>query len=424
MNQLVQGLVAAVALAALSPGSQGASSETVLFNFGLSTNKAVGSLPYSPVIFDAKGNLYGTTSSGGKYGNGTVFKLTPPTAGGTAWTQTLLYSFNIKANGSYPTSGLVMDAAGDLYGTTQDGGTYGFGTAFKLTPPNSGTTWTETTIAVFNGNNGQSPTNAAMILDSKGNLYGTTDGGGASGQGTVFELTPPGSGSLWAHTVLCSFKGSNGGNPAARLTFDHSGNLYGTAQSGGGVNAFGVVFKLTKPAPGKTTWTESVIATFTGAGGNGGNPMAGVVFDNAGNLYGTTVYGGGAPNPNLSGGLGVVYKLAPPTATTHSWTPSILLNLGGSYGENPSSDPVFDKQGNLYITTAGGGASNGGTVVKLTRPASASGSWTPTLLYSFAYAKGENPAAGMIFDSKFSALYGTTCCGGKNEEGVVYKLTP
>jgi hypothetical protein len=120
----------------------------------------------------------------------------------------------------------------------------------------------------------------------------------------------------------------------------------------------------------------------------------------------------------------VVYKLTPPSPSVPVWSPSILLSLGGSYGENPTSDLVFDKQGNLYATTAGGGASNGGTVLKLTKPASGSVTWTPTVLYSFTGTKGENPAAGMIFDSKFSALYGTTCCGGKNGEGVAFKFTP
>jgi uncharacterized repeat protein (TIGR03803 family) len=301
------------------------------------------------------------------------------------------------------------------------GGPYYFGTAYKLTPPTSGTTWTETTIFPFNGKNGQSPTNAAMILDSKGNLYGTTESGGAFGDGAVFELSPPRSGAIWTETLLCSFKGSNGEGPAAKLTFDSNGNLYGTTQYGGAGDD-GVVFKLTKPALGKTAWTESVIATFTGSGGNGANPMAGVVFDNAGNLYGTTQYGGGGPSVSI--GNGVVYKLAPPKLPTSSWTPSILLNLGGSYGASSGADPVFDKQGNLYVTTESGGTSEGGTVVKLTKPTSASGSWTPAVLYNFTSAKGANPAAGMIFDSKFSNLYGTTSTGGKNEEGVVFKLTP
>jgi uncharacterized repeat protein (TIGR03803 family) len=257
-------------------------------------------------------------------------------------------------------------------------------------------------------------------------LYGTTEAGGngtldGRGDGLVFKLTPPKSGSRWTETVLCAFNATNGEGPAAKLTFDPNGNLYGTTQYGGASND-GVVFKLTKPAPGKTAWTESVIASFTGSGGNGANPVAGVAFDNAGNLYGTTQYGGGGPSVSI--GSGVVYKLAPPNASTNSWTPSILLNLGGSYGANSGADPVFDKQGNLYITTEGGGTSEGGTVVKLAKPASAAGSWTPTVLYNFTPATGANPAAGVIFDSKFASLYGTTATGGKNSEGVAYKLTP
>jgi uncharacterized repeat protein (TIGR03803 family) len=429
VKHLFQGLVAALPLAALSPASHGASTETVLVNFGPSGDKTIGASPYSPLIFDPHGNLYGTTASGGKYSQGTVFKLTPPAAGGTAWTQTAIFSFNGTTNGGYPTSGLVMDAKGNLYGTTQGGGAYLDGVAYKLTPPTTGTSWVESVIAVFDGSNGNAPTNAAMIFDSKGNLYGTTEAGGngtldGRGYGVVFELAPPTTGSRWTESVLCRFTATNGEGPAAKLTFDPDGNLYGTTQYGGAGPSpgYGVVFKLTKPPLGKTAWTESVIATFTGADGNGANPIAGVVFDNTGNLYGTTQYGGGGPS--VSGGNGVVFMLSPPNASTKSWTPSVLLNLGGSYGVNSAADPVFDKQGNIYVTTEGGGASNSGTVVKLTKPTSASGTWTPTVLYNFTYAKGQNPAAGLIFDTKFANLFGTTSSGGKNAEGVAFKLTP
>ena len=404
-------LIVATCLASGAAHAVTAWTEKVLANLGPYSSKAVGSLPYSPLIMDAKGNLYGTTSAGGKYGHGTVFTLTPPSAGTTAWKDTVIFSFNGTINGNYPTSGLVMDAMGNLYGTTQMGGPDGFGVAFRLTPPASGTTWTETTILRFNGKNGQSPTNSAMILDSQGNLYGTTESGGTSGHGTVFELSSKASGT-WTETLLCSFTGTNGEGPAARLTFDTKGNLYGTTQYGGSSGTgYGVVFKLTKPAAGKKAWTESVIATFTGTGGNGANPLAGVVFDNSGNLYGTTQYGGGEPGVSI--GNGVVYKLAPPNAGTQSWTPSVLLNLNETSGINSGADPVFDKQGNLYVTTAGGGTSDGGTVIKLTKPASASGNWTPTVLHSFSAATGQNPAAGAIFDAKLLTLYGTTATGGK-----------
>jgi len=429
MKSVYRGLVIAATVLALASANAHAvvtPTETVLVNFGPSISKTVGSLPYSPLIFDPKGNIYGTTSSGGQYDQGTVFKLTPPAAGKTAWTPMVLFSFNGTTNGGYPTSGLVMDAAGNLYGTTQTGGAYEDGLAYKLSPPKSGTTWAETVIAVFDGKNGNSPTNAAMIFDANGNLYGTTEAGGngtldGRGYGLVFKLTPPISGGRWTETALCLFNMTDGEGPAAKLTFDQNGNLYGTTQYGGASND-GVVFKLTKPALGKTAWTESVLVSFTGPDGNGANPMAGVIFDNNGNLYGTTQYGGGGPA--LSGGPGVVYMLAPPNASTSSWTPSVLLSLGPSYGMNPASDPVFDKQGNLYVTTEGGGTSNGGTALELTKPASAAGAWTPTVLYNFAYAKGENPTAGVIFDSKFGSLYGTAPAGGKNEEGVVFKLTP
>jgi uncharacterized repeat protein (TIGR03803 family) len=275
--------------------------EKVLFNF----NTTSGEFPQAGLIFDASGNLYGTTSHGGSSsttgacpygvsitGCGTVFELKRKPGGG--WTEKVLYNFNHAGTEAFnPIAGLIFDASGNLYGTTLYGGTHGYGTVFELTPT-AGGTWTETTLHSFNhdGSDGFYPATGGLIFDASGNLYGTTGNGGhgANPQGTVFELTP-GTGGVWTETVLHNFqRGDTDGWAAgdSSLIFDASGNLYGTTELGGASNK-GIVFKLS-PAGGGT-WTETLLHQF-GALPDGEGPLAGVVFDTAGNLYGTTGNGG------------------------------------------------------------------------------------------------------------------------------------
>jgi uncharacterized repeat protein (TIGR03803 family) len=239
---------------------------------------------------DSSGNLYGTTDSGGEYAWGTVYKLTPKSSGG--WTQSVLYSFKGGTDGQFPTGGVVFDTLGNLYGTTQYGGnkSCSCGTVFKLAL-NSHGGWTKSTLHRFNGNiDGASPA-AALIFDSAGNLYGTTATGLQKSNvfGTVFELTPN-SGGSWTEKVLFAFPndGSGGEAPEAALVFDPGGNLYGTAYVGG-AHQQGVVFKLTPSSQG--AWTESVLYSFAG-GADGAWPYSPLIFDSAGNLYGTTEMGG------------------------------------------------------------------------------------------------------------------------------------
>jgi uncharacterized repeat protein (TIGR03803 family) len=259
-------------------------SETVLHGFCLSTD---GLLPYAGLIADASGNLYGTTSQGGGSANcvggvggcGTVF-VVPPSG-----SETVLHSFTDSGDAAYPDAGLIADASGNLYGTTNSGGAYGAGTVFKLTPSGS-----ETVLYSFINTSGALPGKAGLIADASGNLYGTTNSGGAYSYGTVFKLTPSGS-----ETVLYSFTGgSDGRGPEAGLIFDASGNLYGTTFSGG-AHGYGTVFKLTPSG------SETVLHSFTGS--DGAYPAAGLIADAAGNLYGTTVEGGVSD-------LGTVFKLS------------------------------------------------------------------------------------------------------------------
>jgi len=375
----------------------------VLYNFSGGTSD--GEEPYSGVVRDAKGNSYGTTALGGANGFGTVFKLS------ATGKETVLYSFRGGTDGAYPYAGLVRDKLGNLYGTTTGGGQADNGTVFKLVLGSNGK-WTETVLHRFAGystGDGSVPT-AALILHA-GNLYGTTNKGGIpkSGppnNGTVYKLSP-GSNGKWTETVLYSFslEGGDGFNPYAGLVLDGAGNLYGTTTDGGSDDS-GTVFKL------DTAGLETVLHSFAGTGGDGATPYAGLVFDAAGNLYGTTSAGGGAS------GLGTVFKI------DTNGTETVLHEFTGGDGASPYAGLIFDAGGNLYGTTTSGGASNDGTVFKLA-PGSNS-IWTESVLHSFAgnpKDDGGSPFAGLFRDA-MGNLYGTTEAGGKYGccKGVVFQI--
>jgi uncharacterized repeat protein (TIGR03803 family) len=250
-----------------------------------------GAFPQGGVIKGADGTLYGTTSEGGGNGDGVVFNLKPPPNASSyvlqGWNETILYSFNGAPDGSIPGYGdLAFDHAGNLYGTTQSGGAYGQGSVFQLTPFNGG--WTESVIYSFSGSADGGTPYAGVILDKAGNLYGTTSAGGQGGNGTVFELMPSGSG--WTEIVLHSFQDpSQGTVPYGGLIFDASGNLYGTTQFGGLGNFTGSVFEL---SPSNGGWTFSVLHLFDFSKGEGVSPISSVTMDANGDLYGTTLGGG------------------------------------------------------------------------------------------------------------------------------------
>ena len=318
-----RGIAIILAVLSLAGSALAAPVETVLYRF---TGGSDGIEPLAGLIADEEGALYGTTQFGGGTGNGgigfgTVFKLTPPAKGQTAWKETVLYRFTGGSpggcDGSEPLAGLIADKEGALYGTTQFGGGTGInsgitcggncGTVFKLTPPAKGqTTWKETVLYRFTGGSDGIEPLAGLIADEEGALYGTTQFGGGTGNGgigfgTVFKLTPPAKGqTAWKETVLYRFTGgspggSDGDEPRAGLLADKEGALYGTTQSGGGtINCngnCGTVFKLTPPAKGQTAWKETVLYRFTG-GSDGFEPLAGLIADEEGALYGTTQSGG------------------------------------------------------------------------------------------------------------------------------------
>lgn len=365
----------------LMPKAGGGWMEKALHTF--SDNGQDGYIPTGGLISDAAGNLYGTTEGGGTsacngsfgVGCGTVFEL-KHTAGGN-WEETVLYSFkNRGGDGYYPYTGLVLDGSGNLYGTTSDGGAYGYyGTVFQLTPKADGS-WAETVLHSFgaNGSDGTLPY-GGMVLDADGNLYGTTFYGGVYGRGTVFELAPIVGGG-WTEKVLHAFNsnGTDGSGPEGGLILDASGNLYGTTFDGG-AHDYGTVFELTPAAGGG--WTEKVLHSFTtGAGGN--YPQTGLTLDAAGNLYGTT-NSGGAGACIAGTGCGTVFELRP--GADGRWVEKVLYSFrdNGKDGNFPKAGVIFDTAGNLYGTTYLGGGSRAcdtlglvgcGTVFEIT-PASA-----------------------------------------------------
>ena len=304
------GVVLAISAVALfATTASAAASETVLHN--LNNDGTAAAYPCAGLIMDASGNFYGTTCYGGLYNAGTVFELTPNQ--GRGWTETVLHSFGNGTDGSVPEAGLIFDANGNLYGTTSFGGIHDGGTAFELTPTGGGD-WTETVLRNFGGGTDGAIPFSGLVFDANGNLFGTTYQGGIHNHGTVFQLAPR-QGGGWTETVLHSFNnnGSDGALPEAGLVFDPAGNLYGTTSSGG-IHDYGTVFELAVAQGGG--WTETILHSFNMNGSDGAFPEAGLVIDNAGNLYGTTEEGG----IHLS--YGTVFKLTPRDGG--GWTETIL----------------------------------------------------------------------------------------------------
>jgi uncharacterized repeat protein (TIGR03803 family) len=410
-----------VVLATFALASRAAAqTEKVLTSFNRNDALVGGLEPDAGLIFDAAGSLYGTTALGGTEcaaddGCGTVFKLAPKAGGG--WDETVLHNFNLNGkDGINPFAGVIFDDAGNLYGTTQAGGAYGYGTVFELERTEAGG-FAEKVLHSFgkNASDGKSPY-AGVTFDADGNLYGTTSAGGYFGNGAVFELERT-SASGFAEKILHSFsnKGTGGSGPMAGLIFDTAGNLYGTTFYGGAYGG-GTVFELTPTAGG--SWTETVLHAFYFERPDGIEPDAGLIFDGAGNLYGTTL--GGSDNA----GYGTVFELSPTAGG--SWTEQILYTFCSETdcadGTVPRGSLIFDVSGNLYGTTSSGGAAShdrGGTAFEL-KP-TGDGSWTLTVLYSFG--NDASPFAGLIFDTSGN-LYGTTRQGGAFGGGTAFEITP
>jgi len=414
-------MIVVVITLALTSGASAQTKFTTLYRFKGGKD---GASPLASLIFDQAGNLYGSTQAGGAYNFGTVFKLTPKSTGG--WSERVLYSFTGGADGRWPQAGLIFDAAGNLYGTTESGGilypycrpyNYGCGVVFNLALKPDGV-WKESVLYSFcpvaGCSDGFNPY-AGLIFDPQGNLYGTTrEWGIQERRGTVFELIPNSDGS-WKEKVLAHLYGTrrDAAAPQAGLILDQAGNLYGTTALG--VGGCGTVFELT-PTPWGP-WTRKILYEFR-CDKDGQNPFGGLIFDPAGNRYGTTSRGGGYLG-------GIAFKLTPNSDGT--WTKSLIHGFG-KHGKYLYDSLIFDTAGNLYGTTSAGGhlsdcGGNGcGVVFKLTPETD--GVWPEKELHGFSGGKdGAYPYAGVIFDAAGN-LYGTTAGDGTTTFGSVFEITP
>jgi uncharacterized repeat protein (TIGR03803 family) len=382
-------LLAAMTMAAGSASA--ATTYAVIHNFLGGASDAA--FPKSGLISDSSGNLYGTGQAGGtgtlcEYGCGTVFKLAP---NGSV---TVLHSFTGGAtDGVNPTAGLVADSSGNLYGATQGGGAKNAGTVFKVSE--DGSSYSVLHSFSGGGSDGARPV-GGLIIDSLGNLYGTTQSGGPLNSGVVFELAPDGT-----LTLLKIFAGSSdGAGPVAGLYADASSNLYGTASSGGTVcNTCGLVFGIHPDGYEKT------LHYFMGPPNDGTFPMASLIADSSGNFYGTTSNGG-------TSNAGTVFKLSPSGVLT------VLHSFSGSDGAFPAACLIIDSSGNLYGTAPNGGAWNKGVVFKVSQAG------TFTVLHSFTGGlnDGGYPYGGLTADSSGN-LYGTASTYGTANKGVVFQLS-
>ncbi len=344
--------------------------ETILYSFGNSLHD--GQVPDGTLIFDSHGNLYGTTVAGGSGGDGTVFELRPPATAGGALTETILYSFPSSGNfGTRPPGKLALDPTGNLYGTTWYGGTGtncganpGCGTVYRLAPPaTAGGAWTHTVLHNFGVSavDGIWPA-VAGVLYRGGALYGTTQGGGVNGEGTVFVLVP--SGGVYIEHRLHDFAAVEGGGPSAGLVADSDNNLYGTTLFGGGSpncgGGCGAIFELSPPAVAGGAWTETTLYSFT-HGLDGSSPWASLYRDQSGSLYGTATQGGLKTRKMVNNG--VVFRLKPPAVAGGTWTLVPLHEFQGPDGDgsNPYGELIL-VHGVFYGTTNQGGSSLNGSV--------------------------------------------------------------
>ena len=433
--------------------------ETVIYNFTGTNGDGVEPLgppvAGTPDLTGRVNAIYGVTSAGGSTtgvcaqvgGCGTVYQLSRPGPGQTAWAETLPFANFLQSNGTSPAGGLFLQQSPaspgpTFFGTTLYGGSNGtttsansgYGTVFSLVGNQLTTLWD------FSAGVDERNPSGALIADNAagipGVMYGTTRGFHNPSYGTVFSIEN-GVGSL---STIWTFSGSDGKRPLGALLADKTGALYGLTFEGG-ANGSGAVFKLTPPGSGLTAWTYQTLWSFTG-GSDGGNPEQPdpLIMDQSGALYGTTYTGGNPAFCADDGGCGVVFKLIPPTGGQAAWTEQTLWSFtGGADGGYPINGVIMDKTGALYGMTNGGGNpgcvpfqafdSGCGVVFKLTPPCEGPSPWALTTLWAFGGppSDGANPWGGLIADGT-GTLYGTTAAGGSASCGgggcgAVFQLT-
>lgn len=380
-----------------------------------------GQSPVTGLTKDARGNFYGTTNEGGTHGNGTVFKLSRY---GSGWVLSTLYNFAGGSDGAAPNGRIAIAADGSLYGITFSGGDNdcNCGTVYRLRPPiappkTALSQWNETVIHRFSGwsgNDGAYP-QGDLTFDQAGNIYGTAgDGGNGPWNGVVYELSP--SGDSWTETVLHYFQQNNGPNPIGGVVMDRSGNLYGVTANGSSPTDCGRVYEL---SPSGSGWTEHTLHIIN-CTSDGANPRGGLILDSAGSIYGTTSGG------NTTGGTAgaTVFELTP---SQHGWSFNLLYTFpGNTYGAGPWDKLAMDIAGNIYGTTEYEGPYNVGNIFELAPSGSA---WIYNSLHDFTGRNdGGHPVSNLVFDA-YGAFYGTANSGGNQCVrdggcGVVFEMTP
>jgi uncharacterized repeat protein (TIGR03803 family) len=392
-----------------------------------------GDFPDAGLTADANGDLFGTTGGGGANGYGTVFEIqNTGTAAAPVYASipTTLVGFSGSNGGSGPDAVLIADANGDLFGTTGGGGANGCGTVFEI--QNTGTAAAPvyasapTTLANFNlnGSNGAEP-GPGLIADANGDLFGTTQQGGANGYGTVFEIQNTGTAAAPVYAsipiTLVSFTGTNGAEPLAGLTADANGDLFGTTYVGG-ANNDGTVFEIQNTGTAAAPVYASAPNTLVSFNGSDGlEPAAGLIADANGDLFGTT-YAGGANNS--SGTVFEIQNTGTAAAPVYASVPTTLVSFTGTNGAEPDAGLIADANGDLFGTTYAGGANNDGTVFEIQNTGTAAApvyASAPNTLVSFNGSDGANPRASLIADVN-GDLFGTTQQGGANGHGTVFEI--
>jgi uncharacterized repeat protein (TIGR03803 family) len=389
--------------------------------------------PWGGVVAGSQGELYGTTYYGGSYTYGTIFELAPPAPQGGAWTETVIHSFSDQGGDAYPITGVSLGPGGALYGAAQTVSGPGlsfFGTAYQLRPPSGTSThWPESILYQFSGGTDGGNPEGPLTVGPGQAIYGITSfGSGPAANGTVFRLTPPAtSGGAWTETVLWGF-GVGAGQPVTPegALAIYRDRIYGVTKAGG-TGLVGTVFELTPPTVEGGSWTETTICNFTGENGDGSTPLAGVVADANGVLYGTTEQGG----QGCVHGCGIVFSLTPPSVAGGAWTETILHSFTGANGDGfePYAGVILGPGGVLYGATYVGGSNQGpncgegcGIVYELVPPSSQGATWTEVILHTFAGTDGSGPYASLALSN--GTLYGTTRYGGASNQGTVFSLVP
>jgi uncharacterized repeat protein (TIGR03803 family) len=378
---------------------------TTLYNFGAS--KTDGQAPSSGVVMDKTGNLFGVTGIGGnQLSDGTVFELSPPAVTDNPWTETIIHRFRGTPDGKTPLGHLIMTPNGALAGTTLHGGAEDEGTLYMFAHGTTQGTWRETILHNFGSVPDDVVTPDLGLFSAPEGFYGA-DQGGANNTGAIYLLARGTNGSAWTQNILYSFQAigsSDGADPAGELVRDAKGNFYGVTGQGGAHN-LGAVYRVSPPAVQGDSWAETVLYSFDGTDGT--LPAGRLLLGAGGKLFGTT-NGGGASS------AGTVFKLTPPTVSGNPWTHTILYSFtGGSDGSSPESGVIADQSGTIYGTA-------GQTIFMLTPPSSGS-TWKETVLHNFTGPDGFVTTGPLVLSNK--TLFGTTAEGGAFGVGTAFQIS-